>query len=570
VNIRLNWPNQGDLTLTGDNFGNMIQVQPQTSASTPNAFMITGLGTSSPTQLLLGGTPLGTSSYTTPGTAPVYGDVFINLGQGQNTLLFGSSTNPASPYNPVQGNVTITDNANDTNTLGYIQVMQTLTFVNAGSGNTVNNTLANVQVVQAAVINNGSFNSNTISNSTFSAGLTVNGPGNGITPAVANSTLTISGCTIDGNTVINNQNNAVAPTAGNTSTSISGGWLDGNLSILNGDGSNSVAIGSAGVATKIGVVPAYPGATPVTIDNGDGGSYTQFTGNSAASPLTVFAGINVTNGTAPLATNVVTFNYANVAGPVSVNNGGTLGAPNYLSKVTVQNSNLGNAAWDAGDPNPVQVNNGIGYDSFNMTGSTTQWGVSLNNDAVPLTAAAAWGSSTTISGSSIGTGPYGPNNGTTAKTAGSALTLVGDNGNDVVTVSSTTINGDTVMTLDGGNNSVALQQKSQLTSLNVTTGAASGKTSAPSANDTVSIISCNISNNLFVNLGGVTSNTVTISAGGVAGWGQLPSMYLGSVVVTGNWNAYASNFLTIDTAQYKLLSQEFLNDWIFGFQLNLA
>jgi hypothetical protein len=574
VNILLNTPNPGDLTLAGDDSGNIIQVQPQTSASTPNSFTITGLGTPAATQLLLGGTPLGAPSYTTPNTASVYGNIYINLGHGQNTLTFGSSASPVSPYNPVQGNVTIIDNANDTNTVGYVQLMKSLAIVNAVPlvpTNTVNNTLSNVQIMLDTTIYNGGFSTNAISNATLYGNLAVHGPGpSGATPAVANASLAVSGCTITGSTLINNQNNPVIPTKGNTTTTISGGWLEGALSVLNGDGVNSIAIG-AGVATRIGPSPYSPTATPVTIVNGAGGSFTQFTGASAAAPLTVLSGITVTNGAASMATNIVNFVFANVAGAVSVNNGGTLASPNLMSKVTVQNSSLGSQAVGAANPNPVQVNSGVGYDSFNMTGSTAPWGLSLNNNAVPLTPAAAFGSSTIITGSFIGTGIYGANNGGIPATAGQALTLLGDNGGDVVTISSTQILGAATLSLNGGNNNATLQQQTAVTLLNISTGLFLGGGAASPGIDTVSINTCNIANSLVLDMFGMRNN-VTINAGTTAGWGQLPGLDFGFIRIYGNPTVpISSNVLTIDTGLVGAISQNLVTgNGIYDFTLRLV
>jgi hypothetical protein len=239
-----------------------------------------------------------------------------------------------------------------------------------------------------------------------------------------------------------------------------------------------------------------------------------------------------------------------VAGAVAVNNKGVLANPNY-SNVVVLNSNLGNQAAGAANPNPLQVSNGVGYDSFSMTGSTAQWGVSLNNNAVALTAAATYGSSTSISGSSIGTGPDGPNNGLTAATAGQGLTLLGDNGPDVVTVSSTTINGATALTLNGGDNNVTFQQQTTLTSLNVATGVFGGAGTASPGNDVLSINSCNITDDLTLNMGG-NSNKVTIHAGTTSGFGQLPNPNYGPITISGNPGVpLSSNTLTIDSALFN-------------------
>ncbi len=541
VNILTNDPVAGALTITGDNADNAITIAPSNSAATANTFTVTAntAANGKTTQLQLNGIPV-TSPYVVGMSGNlVTGDIAINLGLGQNSLLFGFTTAPTPAADPVAGNVTITDNANDTNTIENVDLMQGLTFLNMGPNNTVVNTISNVQVGLSTTIFNGGNTTTNISNSQLL------GPG-GLTvvatqPSVVNSSLTVNTCTVIGPVVVLNS-------SGNSSTTIEGGWLENTLGVFNGDGVNNVQIGTSTAATKIGAIPAV--ATPVvTIFNGDGGSFTQFLGESAASPLTVLGGISVTNGAAPAGTsNIVSFNSTNAAGAVTVSNGGTPAAPSMMNGVSIQDSNLGLLAVSAAAPNPVTVDNGTGYDTFKMQSinstCTAPWGVTVDDVIAGLTPATVWGSNDTITGCQLGTGVFGPNDGT----PGDGFDLTGDNGSDVVNVASSTINGNTNLVLNGGSNSATFQQKTQLAALSVTTGAAPGLT----GNDSVTINTCNITNGLALTMGGLT-NAVTITAGTTAGWGSLPNTNFYPILITSTNLPVSQNTLTITTGLYTLI-----------------
>jgi hypothetical protein len=447
------YPSQvpGDLSLVGDNFDNNITIQPSTNAATPNTFTISA-GTAAngkTTQLQLNGVPVASPCVVGQSGNLVTGDISVNLGTGQNNLLFGFTTAPVTTPDPVQGNVTITDNANDANVIDNVDLMSRLTILNGPSTtNTVQNTISNVQVDLATTINNGGNTTTNISNSQLLAGLDVASPA---VPVVLSS-LTVNTCTVVGNVVVANVG------GGNTSTTVEGGWVEGTLTVVNGDGINSVQVGTSTAPTKIGtspVSPTPPTPTVISIINGDGGSFTQFLGQSATSRLTVMGGILVVNGASTAgATNMVSFNNADAAGRVTVDNGGTPGVPSIENSVSIQDSNLGILALTAASPNPVTIANGTGYDAFSMTSinsaCTAPWGVAIDNIVNGLNASTVWGSSTTVTGSSIGTGVFGPNDGT----AGNGFDLTGDNGNDVVAISSSTINGNTNLFLNGGSNKV--------------------------------------------------------------------------------------------------------------------
>ena len=195
VNILTNSPLPGDLSLVGDNFDNNVTIQPSTNAATPNTFTIIGnqAANGKTTQLQLNGVP--TSSPYVAGASGnlVTGDITVNLGDGQNNLLFGFTTAPTSTPDPVAGNLTITDNANDTNMIENVDLMQTLTIVNGASDtNTVQNTISNVQVGLPTTIYNGGNTTTNISSSQLLSGLAVIAPA---TPVVLSS-LTVNNCTV--------------------------------------------------------------------------------------------------------------------------------------------------------------------------------------------------------------------------------------------------------------------------------------------------------------------------------------------------------------------------------------
>jgi hypothetical protein len=561
VNILTNTPTTGALTITGDDFDNSITIQPSTNAATPNTFTIIAgqAANGKTTQLELNGVPVASPYVAGASGNLVTGNIAINLGTGQNSLLFGFTTAPTSPADPVQGNLTITDNASDTNQIENVDLVQDLTIVNAGVNNTVTNTITSVQIEGPATINNGGNTTTNISGSKLLDGLTATSPG----ATFVDESLTLNGCTVVGNVTVTN----VA--GGNTSTTVEGGWLEGLLDVDNGNGVNSLQIGSSTAATKIGNSP-IPAAMPtaITVVNGVGGSFTQFVGENATSPLTVLGSIVVTNGASTAgALNMVTFTDADAAGRVAVTNGGTPANPSIGNGVSVQDSNLGMSELTAATPNPVTIENGTGYDSFSMTSvnaaCTAPWGVLIDNTdgGANLNASTVWGSSTNITGSSnggtsIGTGVFGPNDGI----AGDGFDLTGDNGNDIVTVSSATINGVANLNLNGGSNQVTLQQKTQLAVLNVTTGGTAANHGI-SGNDSVSINTTNITNGLALDMGGLT-NSVSIIAGTTTGWGTLPNPSFYPITITANATVPISqNTLSITTSLFDTIPDGDITDY---------
>ncbi len=580
VNILTNTPSPGDLSLVGDTTGNAITIQPATNPGAANTYTITANTNASGvmTQLQLNGVALNSSSYVVGRSGDlVTGNISVNLGSpsgggGQNTLVFGFTSPPSQHPNPVQGNLTIFDNANDTNTIANVHLMQGVTINNVPTTNvtnTVTNTVSNVQIGLGVVINNGGNTNTTISNSTLFSNLTVNGPA---WPVIA-ANLSLTNCTIVGAVAVNNN---LDPSAGgpfgNSSTTIAGGWLESTLTIANGSGINSTNIGSSSAPTQIGGNPATT-AQIVTITNGSGASWTQFSGASA-SPLTVMGGVGITNGASPAYTNTVIFTYTNTAGRVTVNNGGTLLSPSQLNSVNIQNSTLGYLQQSALANNPLIINNGTGYDVLSITNSTVPWGAAVDNtvndldSTGSLSPAAVWGSNTSIIGSKLGTGQYGPNINSDplhpdSTKAGVAFRLDGDNGDDVVTIgaaatAASTIQGATVLNLNGGNNSVTFKDGSTTCILNVTTGAAPGL----SGNDTVSITNAAVTNGLNLALEGVT-NKVTISGS------TLPDTNLYPVHIVTHNVPISSNTLTIDTSTYGKLLLGVLEE-ISGFLITLT
>lgn len=262
--------------------------------------------------------------------------------------------------------------------------------------------------------------------------------GAGVVPALSvrntaagTSRLTIQDSRVLGNVRVDNTGGVALP--GDSSTTILNTRIEGTLRIDNAFGDDITQIDNA----AIGVFPPpVPAAPVVIIVNGDGGSRTSFLGGT-----TIYGRLNVANGGNVLGTlqslDIVTFNSTNVLGAVDINNG--MGN----SRVIVDNnSNLGSDPLAGG---PVDVDNGDGYDDFQMTGnSTAQYGVDIDNTGPAAGGTQFWGSQTVIDDARIGTHPL----------VVGGLALLGDAGIDVVTISDTVVSGAVSLQLFAGNDRV--------------------------------------------------------------------------------------------------------------------
>lgn len=335
--------------------------------------------------------------------------------------------------------------------------------------------------------------------------------------AVGSASLSLTNTTIEGDALVDNTGSTGG---GDTTTTIASSILEGGgathtaLGLTTNDGN---AILQVSGTTTFGA--GFKGAA-VDIENGDGGSVTTFAGTA-----TLYGPLDIENGDAPLQgqINMVTFNGTTVLGTTTIDDG------HATTKVTSTNSTLGSLL--AASPQPVTITNGTGYDSLTVTGSTIPWGMGAANDGAILGGSAstgAWGSSTTVSTSSVGTRIGGPNLLVPALT-GDAFALSGDNGPDVVAMTSNTIGGILNLgTLGAGNNSVTLDSN--------TIGAVDVATSGL-GNNFVEIAGGVIQASLSVNFGGNGSNNFTLANGSSPINGStapvLPSLLNGSIHIDG-------------------------------------
>ncbi len=351
------------------------------------------------------------------------------------------------------------------------------------------------------------------------------------------SELSILSSTIIGSTIVDNTSGGPD---GDTKTVIDNSWLQGSVpgpafSLTNGAGAD---INNIRGNSQFGIGPYQTSGPVVAIANGAGGSQTTFTGASAVAGFgttTVYGQLNIDNGlNLPGFVDLVTFDGTNVLGPVNVANGDG----NALTGVT--NSTLGshlvlNSLNAPAYGGPMLVVNGSGYDEFSMTGSNLPWGLLINNDSgVP---GANWGSSTAITQSSIGTGPYGPR----LPAAGDAMIVLGDDGRDLVNVNSTTIGGRLDLQLKAGNNELNVTNNSVMSGLYIVTS---------NGNDKVLIDKSKILVDVYARLGNGADELYVRNLVFATDW---PSSLLGSVDINGELGVDRTNLGTLVPMAFELL-----------------
>lgn len=377
----------------------------------------------------------------------------LNVGeytiQGRNGTLLqlnGSfATTPSMTVNGVNGSIT----------------------VELGSGNDVLRILARPDSQQSslpgnlAIVNGDGSDINTLDKVLVNGGLSVTKASG----TSGYSELNITSSMIVGSTVVSNDGGQ----GGDTKTVIDNSWLQGAASgpaftLTNGTGAD---INNIRGNSQFGLGPFAAVNPVVSINNGDGGSQTTFTGASAVagmSTTTIYGRLTIVNGTnLPGFIELVTFQATNVLGPVDLSNGDGNNTTEVLA------STLGSHLVLGSDNRPViggplSVANDSGYDELRINGSALPWGLVVNNNAA--NAAANWGSASQISQSSIGTGPYGPRifNGPMIA-AGVAALIRGDNGRDLFNVEATSIGGRLDMGLTGGNNVLNITNNSLVVGL---------------------------------------------------------------------------------------------------------
>ena len=468
----------GALTLVGDTANNSIELQ--SDPTTPGQYIITGTG-SSQTLLQLNGGGQTLTSLTVNG---INGTISVNLGSGNDTFDFEGPTGGGTSTAPVDVDITN----------------------NAGSDvNIFNNVLINGNLNIAKAVPAGGGNS-----------------------PVGYSELDLTNTTVIGDAIVNNVGGGGG---GDSLTQITGSTLEGGatnkaLNLTNNLGNSIIQVQGT---TQFGTGGFVANTPIVNIDNGDGGSRTTFAGTA-----TVYGGLNILNGDALQGQlELVTFNQTQVLGATNIDNGDGANLTSN-TKILVTNSNLGTQLANLPGPNPVApvtIQNDAGFDSLTMTGSQIPWGLSVNNDAAAA-GASNWGSTTSISTSSIGTRIGGP----ALPAAGDALEIQGDNGPDVVTATNNTIGGELDLSgLRNGNNSVTLDSNT-MGALAVDTG---------TGNDFLKIAGGSIQASLDVNLG-AGADTMFVTNGSVAVNGStlpiLPSPLTGAVAINGG--------IGVDTFEY--------------------
>ncbi len=340
------------------------------------------------------------------------------------------------------------------------------------------------------------------------------------------SELHIEDTTVVGVTVVDNTGGG---SGGDTWTVIDNSWLQGDsgagpaLVLSNAEGKDiNDILGNS----QFGIGP-FPLAVPVVvISNAGGGSRTTFTGASAVAGFgttTVYGDLFVSNAAnVPGTLDLVTFNGSNVLGDVLVSNG------SGDTSVTVTNSTLGShlvaPPFSPVIGSPLMVLNDAGFDQFTMTQSSAPWGLMIDNDVSGNND--VWGSATQITGSHIGTGPYGPD---ISGFPNAALVLLGDNGRDLVNVSGTTLGGTLQLELFAGNNEVNLTNRSLMAGLSLVT---------LGGNDTVLIDDSTISVVVYVRLGFGADRFIVTNVDPATEW---PSALLGSIDIDGEFGVDTTN-----------------------------
>jgi hypothetical protein len=203
-----------------------------------------------------------------------------------------------------------------------------------------------------------------------------------------------------------------------------------------------------------------------TINNGPGGSRVTFTTTDPNVGNTVYGALNILNGANPIGVpglmqldDFVSFNNTNVWGAVLVNNDVVGGGDTRVA--VLDNSMLGSNINTGG---PLLVINGAGSDNFQMDSSMAYFGVSIMH-GLP---GQYFGSTTTINNSEIGTVPIACTPSGGCATIG--LTIQGDDGNDNVDITDSTIEGPVVINLlDGLLQSIDLLRNSPLQQLQIVT-----------------------------------------------------------------------------------------------------
>ncbi len=356
------------------------------------------------------------------------------------------------------------------------------------------------------IVNSGGGDSNTIQDVKIDGALLVTKiGGNG------RSDLKLVDCIVVDSATVDNNNGG---SNGDSNTTIQGCQLRGSLTIANGTGADLIDIEGSTVGSSAG------GAT--TINNGDGGSrnvFTTYAGTPNASgqnTTTLYGPLSIASGTSFIGVGIadtVVFTGTEVKGPVVIT--GASGDSKTVIGNPLPGSNLGS---DVAVGGPVTVVHGQGFDEFDMESSSAKWGLAILNGAAGQTD----GSVTKIVNSQVSTYP--------PPVLTSGLTVVGDDGADVVTITDSQVGGPTVLNLGNGDNQISListalpnTTRNTLTSLTITTG---------DGNDLVTIQKTDVTVSTDIILGD-SQDTVNIDYQGSATPAVPLSHLLGTVTING-------------------------------------
>ena len=438
-----------------------------------------------------------------------YGSVagaYVLTGQNGTLLELNGSgqTLTALPVNGVSGAIVVTLGAGGTKTFDF-------------EGPTTSVPLA---VPNLTIVNSAALCVNTINNVQISGPFTVTKAGG----VVGECDLTIDNSTIVGPTVVSNTGGG-----GDSRTIIKSDEtgvttsLQGTFTLVNDNGNNSFQTsGTTQFGAGVFNPPGNPLPAVVTIVNG--GASTVGSMMTFAGATTIFGAVTTVSAAhLPGFVDVLTFNGATVYGGVQATDvGGT-------TQVNVVNSSIDIQLASTNSGGMVIANNvgGVGAAQLTVTGSNLPWGLFVNNGL-----ASTFGSTTNINSSTIGTRPGFGGPGTVVPpwaVLGDALTIVGENGNNNITIGSTgatTIGGIVDLgtgpnMLIGTNNVVRIVNTTMLGIVVKTPTVGAGNNSITLNNDIVQIL-------LDIEYG-VGTNTLNLAGANTS----LPNPLTGSIKIAG-------------------------------------
>jgi hypothetical protein len=593
--------NPGALVLVGDNAGDQVVMTQSTSS--PGTFTLSSSGG---TEFQVNGSGITMTSATVNG---INGEIVVDLANGNTSFQLNGAS--ASGQALLGGLEILNGNGNDSVTLQNIEVLGNLPTATAASllidnspakvGDLIDTapanigngsdtlTATNVTVVgnDGVVLNNGGG-----SNTASLTSLDVTGGGLQVlnqSDQVNTTNLTITSSTIAEQTMIDNIVGGAGAGA-NSSVTVSSSQFYPNQPISGVSGPSFVLTNNlapsvlqvTGATTTFGVpiqdiggvVPGVlPTAVQITNENTTGvsaGTQINFAvANGDTTGPTVYGSVSISNGQAlPGSFNNTSFTDTTVLGGVQVANGTAAGSkgfstsevsltgPNGTSTVGIgtqlaeggitaagaQMGTLVGGVWS------VAVNNGPGPDTFSMSNLNAPYGVALFNGGSNNAATIQnWGSTSTISGSTIGS------NITPSGLAHDALDIGLDNGINVVNVNSgntidqnvrigallVPITGANTVTFSGGTTTVAgtvdFIGGSGVNNFTFSAVTAAGLTATSTGgSSTVTIQGSTVTNTIDLDFGGATgTNTVKLLTGTGGTVDKLPSTLYGSVVVMG-------------------------------------